>query len=173
MFTIVTGRYNNETWEASVKYRMKKKFECIYAPPYKLAETIDVNSPVFVIEMNNSTNQIMGIGFIKNKLVTDKVYKVQEDSNCNRYIYIGKYHISREVLNEYNPFLVYVLDEILFKGYTHSKRGSGLTKIPEKVLKLDVCEGINIKKEIKDVFIYHFKDKLLSKNENKQLKIGE
>ena len=163
MFSVVTDRYSNETWDASVRYREKKKFACIYAPPYRLADSIDINSPVFVIEMNNTKNQIMGIGLIKNKLVTDKVYKVQEDSNHNRYIYIGEYHISREVLDDYNPFLVYVLDEILFKGYTHSKRGSGLTKIPEKVLKLDVCEGINVKKEIKDVFIYHFKDKLLSK----------
>jgi hypothetical protein len=56
---------------------VKKKFECIYAPPYKLAENIDINLPVFVIEMNNSLNQIMGIGLIKNKLITDKVYKVQ------------------------------------------------------------------------------------------------
>ncbi len=168
MFTVVTGRYNNETWDATLRYRERRNFACIYAPPYKLAETIDINSPIFVIEMNNSTNQIMGIGLIKNKLVTDKVYKVQEDSNCNRYIYIGEYHISREVLDNYNPFLVYVLDEILFKGYTHSKRGSGLTKIPEKVLKLDTCEGINIKKEIKDIFVYHFKNKLLSKKNEKQ-----
>lgn len=169
MFTIVTGRYNNETWEASVRYRARKKLSCIYAPPYRLAETIEINSPIFVIEMNNSLNQIMGIGLIKNKLITDKVYKVQEDSNCNRYIYIGDYHISREVLDDYNPFLVYVLDQILFKGYTHSKRGSGLTKIPEKVLKLNICEGINIKKEIKDIFIYHFKDKILLKKKENQL----
>jgi hypothetical protein len=167
MFTVVTGRYNNDTWDASVRYRERRQLSCIYAPPYKLAETIDINSPVFVIEMNNSTNQIMGIGLIKNKLVTDKVYKVQEDTNCNRYIYIGEYHISREILDHYNSLLVYVLDEILFKGYTHSKRGSGLTKIPEKVLKLDTCEGINIKKEIKDIFIYHFKDKILSKKTEK------
>lgn len=169
MFSVVTDRYSNETWDASVRYRVKKKFACIYAPPYRLADSIDINSPVFVIEMNNTKNQIMGIGLIKNKLVTDKVYKVQEDSNHNRYIYIGEYHISREVLDDYNPFLVYVLDEILFKGYTHSKRGSGLTKIPEKVLKLDVCEGINIKKEIKDVFTFHFKDKILSKKPEKPL----
>ena len=163
MFTVVTGRYNNETWEASVNYRLKRKFSCIYAPPFKLADSIHVNSPVFVIEMNNSTNQIMGIGLIKNKLVTDRVYKVQSDSNCNRFIYIGDYHISREVLDQYNPFLVYVLDEILFKGYTHSKRGSGLTKIPEKVLKLDICEGLDIKKEIKNIFVCHFRDKILEK----------
>lgn len=167
MFTVVTGRYNNETWESSLNYREKRKIKCIYAPPYKLAESIIVNSPVFVIEMNNSTNQIMGIGLIKNKLVTDRVYKVHSDSNCNRFIYIGDYHISRDILDNYNPFLVYVLDEILFKGYTHSKRGSGLTKIPEKVLNLEICEGMDIKKEIKDIFVYHFRDQIFAKKEIK------
>ena len=160
MFTVVTGRYNNETWDATLQYRIRKKFACIYAPPCRLSPLIDLNSPVFVIEMNNSTNQIMGIGLIKNKLVTDKVYKVQADSNCNRYIYIGEYHIPRDVIDEYNPFLVYVLDEILFKGYTHSKRGTGLTKIPEKVLKFDVCEGLDVKKEIRNIFVHHFKCKI-------------
>lgn len=167
MFSVVTDRYNDETWDASIRYRERKKLACIYVPPYKLAENIDINSPVFVIEMNNSKNQIMGIGLIKNKLVTDKVYKVQEDSNHNRYIYIGEYHISREILDNYNPFLVYILDEILFKGYTHSKRGSGLTKIPEKVLKLDICKGIDIKKEIKNIFIHHFFEMILSKKKEK------
>ena len=154
MFTVVTVRYNNETWELNKNYRDRRELPCIYASPSKLAENIDLNSPVFVIEMNNSINQIIGIGLIKNKLVTDRVYKVQDNSNYNRYIYTGDYHISREILDDYNSELVYILDEILFKGYTHSKRGSGLTKIPEKVLKSDVCENMNIKKEIKEIFIY-------------------
>jgi hypothetical protein len=156
MFTVVTGRYDNETWNASLSYRTKRNITCIYAPPCKLSSAIHLDSPVFVIEMNNSTNQIMGIGLIKNKLVTDKVYKVQLDTNCNRYIYIGEYHLSREVLNDYNDFLVYVLEEILFKGYTHSKRGTGLTKIPDKVLKFDICKGLDIKKEIRNIFIRHY-----------------
>lgn len=168
MFSVVTDRYNNETWEASLRYRKKHNFTCIYAPPHKLKDTININSPVFVIEMNNETNQIMGIGLIKNKLVTNKVYKVQEDTNHNRYIYIGEHHISRELLDMYNPFLVFVLDNILFKGYTHSKRGSGLTLIPEKILKMDICEGINIKNEIKKIFIYHYRENISRKKlENK------
>lgn len=166
MFTVVTGRYDNETWDATVSYRIKKNLACIYAPPCRLSPLIDLDSPVFVIEMNNSTNKITGIGLIKNKLVTDKVYKVQQDSNCNRYIYIGDYHIPRDKLDEYNPFLVYVLEEILFYGYTHSKRGIGLTKIPEKILKFDVCEGLDVKKEIRNIFVHHFKDKLKTKNSN-------
>lgn len=160
MFTVVTGRYDDETWSASYNYRIKKKLACIYAPPCRMSPQIDLNSPVFVIEMNNSTNRIIGIGLIKNKIETDKVYKVQPDTNYNRYIYIGQYHISRDVINEYNPFLVFVLEEILFKGRTHSKRGAGLTKIPERVLKLDVCEGIDVKKEIRSVFVQHFKSKI-------------
>lgn len=167
MFTIVTGRYNNITWSATVNYRLKKKLNCIYAPPCPLSESIDLASPVFVIEMNNELNEVMGIGLIKNSAITDKVYKVQEDSNCNRYIYIGNYHMSREIIENYNPFLIYVLDEILFKGKTHSKRGTGLTKMPEKILKLDVCEGIDIKKEIRQIFINHFRDKLREKNKCK------
>lgn len=168
MYTVVTGRYNNETWAATVSYRERKKISCIYATPHKLAENIELNSPVFVIEMNNSTNQIMGIGLIKNKILIGKTHKVQDDSNCNRYNYLGEYHISREILDDYNPELVYVLDEILFKGYTHSKRGSGLTKIPEKVLKLEICENMDIKKEIKDIFTYHFRNKILEKKNKNQ-----
>lgn len=167
MFTILTGRYNNETWQATINYRLKKKLQCIYAPPSPISENIYLNSPVFIIEMNNEINQVMGIGLIKNKPITDKIYKVQADSNCNRFIYIGEYHISREILEDYNPFLIYVLDEILFKGKTHSKRGSGLTKIPEKVLKLDVCEDLDIKKEIRKIFVYHFRDKILEKKNKK------
>jgi hypothetical protein len=167
MLNIVTVRYNNETWHANNSYRNRKKLPCIYATPSKITENIDLDSPVFVIEMNNSINKIMGIGLIKNRL-TDKVYKVQENSNYNRYIYIGDYHIPRDTIDDYNSELVSILDEILFKGYTHSKRGSGFTKIPEKVLQTDICKRINIKDEIKRIFIYHFREKINSKKDKIQ-----
>lgn len=158
MLVITTDRYNNETWAASERCRINKNLACIYAPPFKLTDSIPIGAPVAIIEMNNSINKIIGIGLIKNKLVKDKTYKVQEDTNCNRFIYIGEHYISREQLEQFNPFLVYVLEEILFKGYTHSKRGSGITKIPKKVLTLDVCEGIDIEKEIRRAFVHFYKD---------------
>ena len=160
MFTIVTTRYNNETWEANYNNRIKRNLSCLYASPHEMSPKIDLNSPVFVIEMNNSTNKIEGIGLIKNMSKTDKYYNIQRDANYNRFIYIGNYHLSRQVLEDYNPLLVYILDLILFKGYTHSKRGAGFTTIPEKVLKFDVCEGMDIKKEIKQLFLYHFREKI-------------
>jgi len=158
MFTVVTVRFNDETLTKNYFYRQKRNLNCLYCSPYELSPKIDLDSPVFVIEMNNSTNKITGIGLIKNKIVTDKYYKVHDDANTNRFIYIGKYHLDREKIETENPELVYVLDEILFKGKTHSKRGLGLTKLPDNVLKFDICKNIDIKKEIRDLFIHNFRE---------------
>jgi len=171
MYEVVTSRFNNETLEKNYAYRVKKGFGCMYCTPLELSPKIEYNTPVFVIEMNNSTNKIEGIGFIKNKPETTKYYKVHYDSNTNRYTYIGKYFMSREILDEYNPTLVYLLDEILFKGYTHSKRGTGLSLLPEKVITSDICKGLNVKKEIKKLFTYHFREKLKEDQEKSEKKI--
>ena len=88
MYTIVTSRFNNETRDANYVYRQKHNFACMYCSPLELSPKIPYNTPVFVIEMNNSTNKIEGIGLIKNKLETGKYYKVHEDGNNNRYIYV-------------------------------------------------------------------------------------
>jgi hypothetical protein len=169
MFTIVTGRFNNDTRDANYAYRKKNNFACMYCCPSELSPKILYDTPVFVIEMNNSTNKLEGIGLIKNNCETQKYFKVHSDSNTNRYTYIGKYFIDRDIIDDYNSHLVFVLEEILFKGKTHSKRGSGLTLFPEKVLnkviKMDICEGIDIKKEIKQLFIYQFREKLHEEQE--------
>jgi hypothetical protein len=43
---------------------------------------------------------------------------------------------------------------MLFKGYTHSKRGRGLTSIPENLVKAE--PEMNVKKEINKLFTYYF-----------------
>ena len=159
MYTIVTGRFNNETLETNYAYRKKHNFGCLYCVPFELSPKIHYETPVFVIEMNNSLNRIEGIGLIKNKPSCNRYYKVHEDGNTNRFIYIGDYFMERENFINTNSFIVDVLDEILFKGKTHSKRGCGLSIIPEKILKFDICNGRDIKKEIKDLFIFHFREK--------------
>ena len=169
----VTGRFNNETRETNYAYRKKHNLACIYCCPTQLSPKIYYNAPVFVIEMNNSTNKLEGIGLIKNNCETQKYFKVHSDSNTNRYTYIGKYFIERDIIDHYNSHLVFVLEQILFKGKTHSKRGSGLTLFPEKVInnvlnkviKMDISEGIDIKKEIKQLFIYQFREKLHEEQE--------
>ena len=160
MFSIVTSRFNNETRDANYAYRKKHKFACMYCCPIEPSPKIPYETPMFVIEMNNSTNKIEGIGLIKNKPEMKRYYKVHQDGNTNRYIYIGNYYMDRDMIEEYNSPLVYALEVILFTGYMHSKRGAGLTRIPQTALTRDVCEGINIKKEIRQLFLHHFIEKL-------------
>ena len=165
MISVVTTRFNNATLDANYAYRKKKEFQCMYCSPTEITSKIPYNEPVFVIEMNNETNQIAGIGLIKNSISKNKYFKVHKDANTNRYTYIGKYFLDREKINDVNAHLVSILENILFKGKTHSKRGAGLTLIPQKVLDLDICKRIDIKKEIKNIFIYYFREKT-SKNNN-------
>ena len=170
MFSVVTVRFNTQTLETNYAYRKKRSFQCMYCSPQELSPKISYNTPVFVIEMNNSLNKIEGIGLIKNKPATERYYKVHYDGNNNRYIYIGDYFLDRETIERNNTLLITVLDEILFKGKTHSKRGCGLTLLPEKILKSDICQGMDIKKTVRDIFISHFREKL--EIENKEIEIS-
>ena len=56
--------------------------------------------------------------------------------------------------------VVEVLDSILFKGYTHLKRGSGFTTISEKLLNQPICKQLNIKEEIRKLFVTYYSDKI-------------
>jgi hypothetical protein len=156
MIHIVSTRFNNETWEENLKYRMKHNIKCIYGTPLEFSEHICIDANVFVLEMNNSKNEIEGIGLIKNRPFLDKYYKIYQEGNYNRYIYKSNYHLSREQLLNSNEILVRVFDFILFKQKTHLKRGSGFTTIPEKLLNNFVCENINVKRTLRDLFIQYF-----------------
>jgi hypothetical protein len=149
---------------------------CIYGAPIKMSVKIWGNSLVFVIEMNNSTNKIEGVGLIRNAIQFDKLhvvkqsnplinnrsnYKVYESRNYNRYIYKSEFRIDRETILKYNPRLVTILNHILFKEKTHVKRGSGLTILPEKLLKHKLCNNLNMNQELKNIFQQVFTQPLL------------
>jgi hypothetical protein len=157
MIAIVTSRFSNDTWRENSEYRKRNNMNgCIYCSPQQLSSKIYPNSPVFVIEMNNTTNKILGVGLISNKIQFDKYYKVYEIGNYNRYTYTSEYRLDRQILLEYFPALVNILDYILFKEKTHMKRGGGMTQIPDKLLRHTKCNEIDIAKEIKNLFQKHF-----------------
>ena len=160
MFSIVSTRYNDITWSENINHRKKNNFDgCIYGAPHMLSDKIMDNSLVFVVEMNNSLNRIEGIGLMKNNIRLDKYISVYKDGNFNRYVYKGNYHIDRELIIRHNCLLVDIFDYILFKEKTHLKRGAGFTTIPEKLLRHKFCQNINIKKEVKNLFINVFGNK--------------
>lgn len=153
---LVSTRFNNSTWNENKEYREKNNYKCIYGSPQELCPKIYLNDIVFVVEMNNSINKIEGIGLIRNSICKDKYYKIYSEGNYNRYIYKSNYHLVREELLRYNESIVFILDNILFKGKTHLKRGSGFTTIPKKLLEQDICKHVNIIQEIKNAFTYYF-----------------
>jgi hypothetical protein len=138
-----TCRFTNLTWKENCIYRNELQIPgCIYGVPIKMNDHI--TGPIYIIEMNNDTNKIQGIGLITNRIEYDKYHNIyKSDSNYNRYIYKGEHRINRQTLELYNLQLVKTLDHILFKGKTHLKRGIGMTIIPQKLL-----VGLNIHMDI-------------------------
>lgn len=167
MITFVSSRFTNSSWQENDNYRIKHGLiGCIYGSSQEMSPKILPSSIVFVVEMNNDKNQIEGIGLISNKPYLDTYYKIYSHVDYNRYIYRGNYHINREMLIRYNPMLVAALDYILFKEKTHSKRGAGFITIPDQRFLHEKCNNINIKDEIKRIFIDAFgkNDKLCATN---------
>jgi len=155
--TIASSRFNQQTWEENCTYRREKNMAgCIYGSPCQLSSKIQPKTLVFISEMNNTTNKIEGIGLIYNIIKYDKYYRVYDTGNYNRYIYGSDFRISRNVLMEYNPELVKGLEQILFKGKTHMKRGSGITTVPEKLLKHKLFNDLNVRKELCEIFKQYF-----------------
>ena len=155
MITITSSRFSNLTWDRNAEYRIKHKC-CVYGSPQEFTHKILHDALVFVVEMNNDTNQIEGIGLVRNRACLDKYYSVYDDGNYNRYVYKSNYHIGREQLLEYNRALVESLDHILFKGKTHLKRGTGFITVPEKLLNHPKCNKMDMKTELKKIFIDEF-----------------
>ena len=156
---IATSRFNEQTWKENSDFRAKYKFDgCIYGAPLQITAKIPLKSLVFIVEMNNTTNKIEGIGLITNFIQTDKHYQVYQTGNYNRYVYKSNYRIDRTTLETYNSNMVKLFDHILFKEKTHLKRGSGIITIPEKLLKHKLCIGIGIdfKNELRELFQRYF-----------------
>lgn len=132
---IGTTRFNNNTWEELQIFKNEHNIsDCIYGFPVRLPDKISLKKNIFIIEMNNDTNKIMGIGIIKNWLYT-RPCRIYRDRNYNRYIYRGKPYITRkEMLQLHNndgKKMVECLENLLFKGYQHLKRGQSVTEFTD------------------------------------------
>ena len=134
-FYIGTTRFNNETYEENLQWRKKHNHDgCIYALNKQLPDYIPPTSLVFVIEMNNDINKIMGIGLIRNNKDRKQRIRVYNGNPYyNRYVYHSKQRI--EAGNIKYKKLLRVLELMLFKGSRHMKRGQGITCVPWKRFK--------------------------------------
>jgi hypothetical protein len=128
---IMTTRFNNSNCITNREYiRMKEKMQCIYCSPYQIAREIPLESKIFVLEMNNDTNKIMGIGMIRNHHHNYKFSVYDTNKSYHRFTYVGHYHIRRQDMSVEENVLLQYLDRKCFYGNHHLKRGRGLTQLP-------------------------------------------
>lgn len=131
---IITSRFSNETWAENAQFRAKNtQVGCVYCSPTMLSHDIAHESVVFVLEMNNDTNQIMGIGMVRNKPIVGK-YALYRNTDYNMFVYIGKMRIAREDMTPEELEIMRFFDTTCFRGERHMKRGCGLTMYPVEIL---------------------------------------
>jgi len=162
-FYLATTRFNTETWIQNETYREKHNIDgCIYGTPIRIAQKIPIDSYMFILEMKNlpksnkdSPGKIMGIGYIKNHVKYNEKNRIYTDRNYNRYCYRSDYRIDRSELKEENKEMLELLESLVFRGYSHLKRGQGITCVPQKKLNNPKLR-IKIKKFIMELFMKTF-----------------
>lgn len=132
MLSVCCTRFTTESWKENKRWRHENKWKgCIYNVPRRMKPKILEDTYVMVIEMNNDTNKIMGIGIIEN---TVQRYKyVHKCNNYNRYTFLSNTRIDRSQFIDHD--FIKEIELLLFKGSRHSKRGQGITELPSWILK--------------------------------------
>jgi len=164
-FYLASTRFKTETWDQNYSYKIKHNINgVIYGCPMPINEKYPLNVIIFVIEMNNDSNEILGIGVIRNKIISDKKYYIYNSMEYNRFIYKGDHWLSREQIMRNNEQIIEILENILFKKKSHVKRISGIGIIKTKIYShwkdLPNHNESFLKNSIKNLFLSHF-----SKNE--------
>jgi|LauGreSBDMM110SN_4_FD.fasta_scaffold02033_5 ribosomal protein S13 len=131
---LMTTRFNDFTWKENERYRQQiEKIGCIYPTPQLNNSKISPDKILFVLEMNNDKNRIMGIGMVRNHAIIKK-YRVYTEENYNRYAYVGKTRIDRSEMTEEEENIMRVFDVLCFTGARHMKRLQGIKAFPMDML---------------------------------------
>jgi len=131
---IMTSRFSNATWNENRSFMTTKpKLGCVYCSPSQLGKNVPIDGVLFVLEMNNDKNRIMGIGMVVNHPQMRK-YSVYQNNNYNRYVFSGKHRIDRDDMSEKEEQIMKAFDILCFKGHYHMKRGQGLLSYPPIML---------------------------------------
>lgn len=156
---IETTRFNSASLEVN---RHARGEGCLYGNPYPLKKR---QQPFrFVLELNNDTNRIEGVGLISAKSLlrgSQEVFRnVYENVLFNQNVYRGQYRVGRKVLDDYNEFsaeLIQQLEDCCFHGFHHVKRGNGFSKLPfVHILSLEKEFGVDLVDFLRGIFKHHF-----------------
>jgi len=128
--SIYVTRFNDETYKQYVEYCKKyEDIKCIYNAPVKFNDKTRENDNIYVLEMNNSLNKIMGIGRISRRMYSRK-HKMYQDMNYNRYSYEGKQHKHVDNFPDNLREKIEKIEKVIFYTKGHIKRGHGIQCLP-------------------------------------------
>lgn len=143
-YHLLTSRFNVATQMECKKFRERIRKNCVYCSPLPITPKIPKGEIVLVLEMNNETNKIVGIGMLRN-IPQPRTYLVYETENYNRICYVGNHRIDRsDFTSEELKNIIALLEQLCFTGRSHLKRGQGITSFPIRKLcqSYDSCDII-------------------------------
>lgn len=141
-FDIFVTRFDSITYRELERYKesINKNSYSIYGCSKIMSTTKNVNRRLlWVLEMNNTLNEIVGIGFIKNNVSTTK-YCAYSNEKYNKVYYASPFHINLKdgsctLTTAESNFIHYEFEHGVFRGKSHLKRGQGITKYPDAKIK--------------------------------------
>ena len=140
---MLTTRFTTETFQENKRYRETHNIPCIYSSSLPISDKLAYQD-YYILEMNNSTNRIMGIGKISKTL--QHIAYIYSYKYYNRYTYKGSYapiFEEESLLQEYKDIITRI-ERKIFYGKGHLKRGSSFTSFPVYPHEEDVAELILI-----------------------------
>ena len=126
---ILTIRYTNDTYNEVKTYcETHSKNSWIYSTEYMPKNIQDDAKFMFMIEMNNTTNQITGIGMTRTKLsdMKRRKYRIHEVVEKNNYQITTTCRKNRSEMNTFEETVMNLLDNICFKNRGHHKNLKGI-----------------------------------------------
>ena len=173
-------RFTDETYQENIEWCRNNGYQhpkCVYnslsPTPYNMQ-----NIPyLFIIEMNITRKQVVGVGLISNKRYCKKRVKMYSEAKYNYYTFIGCKHMSIDDFTTLEQEKIQsVLDRFLFTGYTHLIRGTGYSRLSYPLV-FKTGKGVNrVEITFKDDFVNFFKhafERHFKKNEIEKMPITD
>jgi hypothetical protein len=147
VFDITTTRYSSFTYMENYRKKASMSFDgALYSSTLRLPVNAPDNKFLFVMDMNNTINKIMGIGIILNVLAKDQTLNIYDNPMFNNYVYKSNFYIPIIDINNNNRYFDYVesswrdfieneFESVIFYGKGHLKRGGSFTRFPIKRLR--------------------------------------
>jgi hypothetical protein len=127
---ITCSIYNNETLTEHESWMKKyNRKGCAYGTPLPVSPRVFPRERMFVLEMNNDTNRVVGVGMIQNE-PSRKRYRRYENHSYNRYLYEGEHRILVSEMTITEKAVIWIMEQMLFYGSHHMKRGQGIALVP-------------------------------------------